>query len=256
MKNNQYITIDAHLYSEGKFSCIKVQIAVEYNINIFINTAQYSTMACSSSDLEFLLTGHLFNEGIIKSRNDITEFIMDEQSRTCNINIKNTLPDDFNAMKIFSAGSIRKRQLKQEEIIRRKPVNVKAAIILERMNSFLNTSQLHEITHGVHSAGLYSIDGEELIFIDDIGRHNAIDKITGFALKKNINLNDKMIFLTGRLASEIVNKILRSPMPILVSRAFPTDISFNLAKKYNLTMIGKAEKNQFYVFNGIENILV
>lgn len=255
MNEEQHIHVDAYFYNCGSITSVKVPVVTEHSIKIILNDVHYSIMACTPNDIEYFTIGHLFNEGIISGKDDIVDIKINEQKNICDVKIKTSLPDGFNYFKSNSAGVLGKR-LHVPVNISRNPVKVKASIITEKMKIFLNKSHLHEITHGVHSAGLYDNLGNETIFIDDIGRHNAIDKITGFALKNNINFEDKMIFLTGRLASEIVNKILHSPVPILVSRAFPTNISCRLAKENNLTMIGKAEKESFYIFNGVENILI
>ncbi len=255
MKIKEYITVKVHQYSAKKLTQLKIKIVKEHSINIFINGRQYSTIACSPANLEYLVMGHLYYEGLIKQSSDIKRINIDKDNRNCFIDTKNPLQADKDVINIISSGTVRNKGLIPGITASGGSVKVHADMIIEKANEFLNKSTLHQTTHGVHSACLYNVEGEELLFLDDIGRHNAIDKIIGFALKNNVDLSDKIIFLTGRLASEIVYKILNSSVPVLVSRATTTDVSYDLAKKYNLTMIGNAEKDKFFVFNGKNNII-
>jgi FdhD protein len=124
------------------------------------------------------------------------------------------------------------------------------------MNEFLVFSQEHKATHGVHGAALYSLEGERLAFFDEIGRHNAIDKVIGHAAVSGISLEDKMICSTGRVSSEIALKLIHARAPVLVTRASPTTLSVELLRRYNLLSIVRAVGGRFYVVNGKENILL
>ena len=134
--------------------------------------------------------------------------------------------------------------------------NVSAEIVLSYMKKFVQASDLHKLTRGVHSSVLLDLEGNEIVFVDEIGRHNAVDKIIGYAAKNSISLGDKMIFSTGRLSSEILYKTIYSGAKVIVSKAAPTSLSVELARENNIILIANVRSNRFDVLNGYENIVV
>ncbi|MBM4272750.1 MAG: hypothetical protein FJ139_11440 [Deltaproteobacteria bacterium] len=112
----------------------------------------------------------------------------------------------------------------------------------------------HKETRGVHSSAL--ADGNEiLIFRDDIGRHNAIDKVIGEALCRGFELEDKLILTSGRISSEILSKALRCRIPVIVAAGAPTNQAVKMAKNVNLTVAGLARGNIMCIFSGEERIV-
>ncbi|MFH0974506.1 MAG: formate dehydrogenase accessory sulfurtransferase FdhD [Spirochaetota bacterium] len=252
----EYKDIDVNKYSRGRIKPFTIPLSSEYTFTMHINGTPYAEIACSGSGMEEFAIGHLLSNSIIRSNDDIREVVIDENGKEINIitgpNAKipeKTLPVKF----IASAGGKTRKGINSDLINTILPI-VKASTIIKIMDKFVNHSNLHDLTHGVHSSGLYSADGEMLAFYDDIGRHNAVDKSLGFAIKNSINLHDKMIILTGRLASEIVYKAINAGVPVIISRASTTTRGFELAVKHNIILIGRVRTNSFIIFNGKDNI--
>lgn len=132
-------------------------------------------------------------------------------------------------------------------------VRVRIEAILERYREFQKRSELFRDTGGVHSAALCSED-EMIVFTEDIGRHNAVDKIIGYAFLENISLRGKVLLLSGRLSSEITTKAIRSNIPIIVSRAAPTDLSVRISRDANITLIGFLRGNSMNIYSHPERI--
>jgi len=129
-----------------------------------------------------------------------------------------------------------------------------AARIQELANWFRRYSDLHQATGGVHTVAL-SVDGAEPSLIrDDVGRHNAADKVVGRALREGIDLTRTVMITSGRISSEIVHKGRRAGIPILVSLGAPTHQAVLLARELNLTLIGFARQNRFSIFAAEERI--
>jgi FdhD protein len=127
--------------------------------------------------------------------------------------------------------------------------------IAEIMKTFLVGSPEYRETGGVHSAALS--DREKiLIFKEDIGRHNALDKVVGEALSRGIGFSDKIMLTSGRISSEIMSKILRCRVPLLVARGAPTNQAVKLAREINLTLIGFARGSRMSIFSGAERVQV
>ncbi len=122
-------------------------------------------------------------------------------------------------------------------------VNVKNEFIREFMKIFQKQSPKHQLTHGIHSAALASRD-KILIFRNDIGRYNAIDKVIGKALYTNVGFTDKILLTSGRISSEILSKALRCRMPVLAAIGAPTNQAVQLARQVELTIVGLVREAQ------------
>ena len=120
-------------------------------------------------------------------------------------------------------------------------------LISRAMTAFMRRSTLFQETGGVHSAAV--CEGEEVVaFADDIGRHNAVDKVIGACWRRGIDLVDKIALVTGRLSRELVAKAIPVSLPVLVSRGAPTAAGIALAEQANLTLIGFARAGRMNVY--------
>jgi FdhD protein len=112
-----------------------------------------------------------------------------------------------------------------------------------------------QTTGGLHAAGLFSLEGSLEVIAEDVGRHNAVDKIAGWAFQHNVNVADKIMYTTGRLTSEMVIKTVRMGIPILVSRSGFTSWGVELARKVGLTLVGRARGKRFIALSGEQRIV-
>lgn len=262
MKNRmnlpEYKNIPVHEYSNKQIKDTEIAISTEYPVLITLNGQSFITIACSGNNIEELLTGHLVAEGIIEKTSDITRIEMDSSAMVAAVTVTPSEPVSRALSRIPSlvtCGKGSKRELPAEGYVYRSLPDVRAEIILDAMNTFLSQSSLHEKTHGVHSSALVDIHGRQEAFFDEIGRHNAIDKVIGYAFNNNIALNDKMILSTGRISSEIIMKSIFARVPVLVSRASPTSYCVDLIKKYNILCICRTRNNSFTIINGENHVL-
>ena len=112
---------------------------------------------------------------------------------------------------------------------------------------FADGSPLHGITFATHSCILAQKD-HILFSCEDIGRHNALDKVIGYALRHNIDLHQCMVYSSGRIPTDMTLKVIHAGIPILSSKASPTSEAIDLAKKYHLTLICAARRDRMKVF--------
>lgn len=131
--------------------------------------------------------------------------------------------------------------------------HIKAGALKNLFRKFQNASELYKITGCVHSAALS--DGKEIICLaEDIGRHNAVDKVIGYAILENIPFTGKIMLASGRLSSEIVSKCARWGIPVVASRTSPTSLAVDMAQKSGVTVVGFVRGDRFNVYTHAERI--
>lgn len=134
-------------------------------------------------------------------------------------------------------------------------VSFSAGSIRTMFKEFQHRSDAYKLTGGAHSAALS--DGERMLaFAEDIGRHNAVDKVIGYCLLENISFEGKIMLASGRLSSEIVSKCAVSKVPVLVSRAAPTSLAVDIAEAAGITVVGFVRGDRMNVYTGRQRILL
>ena len=117
-----------------------------------------------------------------------------------------------------------------------------------------NSNYFHQ-SGGTHTAAIAS--GKKIIYqLEDIGRHNALDKVIGRALLKEINLKDKILLTSGRISSEMIIKVLKQGIPFLVSRSAPTGAALKIAGSKNITLLGFCRGKRFNIYSGEERVII
>ena len=118
----------------------------------------------------------------------------------------------------------------------------------------MTSSDLFKNTGGVHSVAIY--DNQELITIkEDVARHNAMDKAIGDCVLNDINLKDKIIFVSGRISCEMILKAAKSGIPIVISKSAPTNLSVEIAKKLNITLAGFVRGERMNIYTNPQRII-
>lgn len=133
------------------------------------------------------------------------------------------------------------------------PFRIEAAALKDLFRKFQNASELYKLTGCVHSAGLS--DGDTILCLaEDIGRHNAVDKIIGYAILEHIPFEGKVMLASGRLSSEIVSKCAKWGIPLVASRTSPTSLAVEIAEKSGVTVVGFIRADRFNVYTHPERI--
>src|SRR3989339_655882 len=209
-----------HKISDGKKEKVIDWITEEVPLTINVNGHELATLLCSPTSLRELAVGFLFSSGLIKSLTNITT--VDELDFGEKLLFKRMYTSGCGRGILFYNSLDKLRQIK---LTLKKGVYWKR--VLELMAQFQQSSAEFKKTGGVHSAALC---GREKIIArqDDIGRHNAVDKIIGEALLKKLDLSSAMLLLSGRISSEIFYKLNKCGIPIIASVSAPTDQAVKL----------------------------
>ncbi|HDS09169.1 MAG TPA: formate dehydrogenase accessory sulfurtransferase FdhD [Firmicutes bacterium] len=229
-------------YKNGKYSDKSDIIIEEKNLDIFINGNKFSVRLLSEH-IEYFIYGYLFTNFFISSLDDLVDLNIDKNEIKVKIKEGLNIPKNFALVSsCFSSGEAFAELSPVEHLIEIDP-----ELIIRNTELFVKQGRYFEETGGTHLAALFKED-ELIISFEDIGRHNAIDKITGYILKEKISTEDHMIFTTGRISSEIVKKIIRANVPLIVSRSAVTCAAINTAQIFNLKVIGFSRNKRFNLY--------
>ena len=238
--------------NEGK-SRIEKTVAREILLTIFLNGQELVTLLCSPKDLNYLTAGFLASEGLIKSKDEIKKIEVDEWEGVVRVETNGSTEHDsrFFAKRLITSGCGSGATFYNEADIAISKVESKMKISTDEVfalaTEFQHRSEVYLSTHGVHSAAFcdrHSI----LIFNEDIGRHNAVDKIFGKCLLEEINCNNRLIISSGRLSSEIIHKVAKRGIPIVISISAPTSLGVKVADNYGITLIASVKGKKFDVY--------
>ena len=257
--------------ADGSSSEKDSQIVMEHEMNLYVNDRLAARLVCTPSFLPEMVLGRLVTSRVIGSADiadmadkgdmaDIADVVdLVEKISICDsghtarvslcreaeVSLEFTIPKELTscpANKVFvrnqAAGDL-------------KPLagsDWSPDDIFRLAGRFSRGSGIHKKTQGTHSAYLYH-DGGIIFSAEDIGRHNAMDKVIGYMLLEQIPPRECMVYTTGRVPTDMVEKAIAARIPVLVTKAVPTDQAVEMAKRYNLTLICKAWPDSFEVFN-------
>ncbi len=234
MNNEETVYRLIHRYSPQKgIEEFRDVVINEKCFKVYVNEVFYKDICCTPSHLDELIIGHLFMEGQVSSSGDIEKIEIDDNT----INIS-----------LISQPAVQKHIGKTPDIY------CPAACISWLMHAHLNVSVLHKQTGGVHVMSLANQEGL-LVSREDIGRHNAVDKLYGYCLLNGISCCDKIFLSSGRVSHEIIQKLVAMGIQLVVSRAAVTSLAQEIAQKSGITVLGFARGERFNIYTHPHRIL-
>lgn len=239
-------------HNQTGFKELTDAVVNEYPITLYINQEKYVTLLITPSYIEELIIGYLRSEKIIDQYSDIKEFKIDLKQNKVHITIDKEINyDELNKDKLLTSGcGVGTKFHDDIEQIITDTIDSDFVItyskVLDTSIALNNRSGLFKVTGGVHSA-LYTYNNQDIYF-EDIGRHNAIDKVVGFITKENIQTKESYIFASGRISSDMLLKCAVVGIPIVISRSAPTSLAVELADKYGITLIGFARGDKLNIY--------
>jgi len=234
------------------------EIAREAAMTIMLDGEQYATIVCTPASMEEMVLGFLATEGLILSIRDVKQLDIDEKRGFAYVTLHYTptLPNNQERWIGSCCGKSREFYLKQD-VKTAKTIMTDTPIALENvyalMKQFEENAETRNRTGGVHQAAIATEENILAAFID-IGRHNALDKLYGHLLKEKIPLKNKFILFSGRVSSEIVLKVSKIGVGMLIAKSAPTDLALKLADDLNVSVIGFAKEASLNVYTNHTNV--
>ena len=269
-------------YSSNKFENIDDLISIEEPLEIslkykesdkWINQSLSITMRTPGDD-EDLVRGFLYNEQIITNISDI-DSIESYGDKVGQYNIQNKIlatlnnSENVNISKIkrdfltnSSCGVCGKSSLDALEIIKKNKTHssepkIKKEVIVKSPDTLREGQSEFSKTGGIHASGLFTSNGELVAVREDVGRHNALDKLIGCALKNNqIDPKTQFITCSGRLNFELVQKVLMTDIGIMIGVGAPTSLAIDLANKFDITLVGFVKRDSFNIYTNNKKVIV
>ncbi|MEK7354629.1 MAG: formate dehydrogenase accessory sulfurtransferase FdhD [Chloroflexota bacterium] len=247
-------TIPILKVTEESSSKVDDVVATESPLTIILNNQELVTLLCSPKDLNYLAVGFLASEGLLDKKEDIKQVTVDEVRGVVRVETVDdrTLANELLFKRLITSGCGRGASFySAADVQNRTKIESKTQISADEVSSlvreFQHHSELYRATGGVHSAALCDTRNI-MVFNEDIGRHNAVDKIFGECLLKGISTDGKVIVTSGRISSEILLKVARGNIPIIISKSAPTNLGVKMANELGITLVGFARGKRMNVY--------
>ncbi|WP_099159215.1 formate dehydrogenase accessory sulfurtransferase FdhD [Virgibacillus ndiopensis] len=241
-------------FDGDSFSKEKEEIATEFPLTIMLNGEEFATVVCTPTDIEELLIGILASEGVIRYTDEINTLHVDKQLGFAYVEIDKPLTEVQHEHSKRFIGSCcgKSRQFYfKSDVKTAKTIASRLSITVDQCYDLMKQLQIQseqfQRTGGVHNTALCT-PNKIFSIRTDIGRHNALDKIYGQILQDKIPLHDKLIAFSGRISSEVLLKISKIGVGILISKSAPTDLALKLANDLGITTIGFVRGNKMNVY--------
>jgi len=239
--------------TEKGSSSIDDVVAKESPLTIILNNQELVTVLCSPKDLKYLAVGFLSSEGLLDGKDEIRKILVDDERGVVRL--------ETTGDKGFSQGLLFKRVISSgcgrgasfysaADAVSQKvesQVEISTEEVFDLVHKFQHSSDVYLATHGVHSAALCDRKSI-LVFSEDIGRHNAVDKIFGKCLLEDIPTDDRLVITSGRISSEILHKVAKRGIPILISISAPTNLGVRIADTLGITLVASVRGKRMNVY--------
>ena len=269
-------------YNSGKFENIEDLISIEEPLEISIKfkenddwvTKILSITMRTPGDDKDLVRGFLFNEQLIKDVKDI-ETIESFGDKVGQYNIQNKILATLNSSENINISNIKrdfitnsscgvcgKSSLDALEIIKQNKTNpdqpkISKEVIIKSPTILRENQSEFSKTGGIHASGLFNSNGNLISVKEDVGRHNALDKLIGYTLfNGQINPLTQFITCSGRLNFELVQKVLMTDIGIMIGVGAPTSLAIDLANKFDITLIGFVKRDSFNIYTNNKKVIV
>ena len=245
-------TVALDHFSDKGWSKISNQVPIEMALAIYVNQQELVTILCTPTNLNCLVLGFLYTEGIISGIGDVASMRVCEDESLADVMLSNPdykLPKQRTLTSGCGGGATYHIQSQKVD----SDIVITTQEVLLLMKQLQKQMVLYQFCGGVHTSALS--DTKNLLLVaEDLGRHNTLDKIQGECLLKNLSTRNKLLFTTGRVSSEMLLKAAKMQAPIVVSRHSTTESAISLARDLGITLVSNARGNRLSVYSHSERL--
>lgn len=247
-------------YENGQLFATEDFYVTEFPLTIMVNGEEFATIICSPTNMEELVLGFLASEGAILKRDELKSIQIDDSKGFAHVELTKSLGDRFEystkRMIASCCGKSREFYFHNDAAIAKtsmSKIELHPQQILRMMTQLQSASVIFKQTGGLHNAAIS--DGNTFFeHRQDIGRHNALDKLYGYCIQRHISVRDKVLIFSGRISSEILIKAAKIGVGVILSKSAPTTLAVQLAKDLNITSIGFIRDGNFNIYSHPERI--
>jgi len=229
-------------------------VAKEFPVTLILNDQELVTLLCSPTDLRYLAIGFLSSEGLLKNKDEIKKIMVDDLRGMVRVETEEDkeFANELIFKRLITSGCGRGASFYSatdvEELVKvESQIAISVVEVFDLVKKFQHCSQIYRATGGVHSAALCDRKSI-LVFSEDIGRHNAIDKIFGKCLLEDISTDNRVIITSGRITSEILHKVSKRGVPIIISISAPTNLGVRIADSLGITLVALVRGKRMNVY--------
>jgi FdhD protein len=253
-------TYDVEAYNE-RGEMTPTAIAGEHPLTLYLDKRELVTLMTLGHAPEALAIGYLRNQRIVDALDDITAVQVDWETESVAVTSSGSLKSIDEKVKKKTVttgcgqGTVYGDLMEEiDEVKLRDDVTLADTDLFALIEKVRKHETIYKQAGAVHGCALASRGGDILMFVEDVGRHNAVDAIAGFMWLDGIDGSDKIFYTTGRLTSEMVIKCAQMRIPFLVSRSGLTKMGHDIAQRVGLTMIGRASGRHYLAFTGRQRL--
>jgi FdhD protein len=238
---------------------IETVVTVERPLTIFLNSQEIVTAMTIGDHPDYLAIGYLLNQNMLQPDDVVTGVDYDEELQVVVVRTERETDYEEKLKKKVQTSGCAQGTIFGDLMEALENVSLPAAPFrtswLYALTQRINTTPSLYLEAGAIHGCVLAKEGRPLVYMEDVGRHNAVDKIAGWMFREKIDPSDKVFYTTGRLTSEMVIKTVRMGIPVLISRSGFTAWGVDLARKANLTLIGRARGKRFTALAGLDRIV-
>jgi FdhD protein len=234
----------------GRLEEVKGEVVREQPLTIHVNGERFLTLLCSPFQLEALVVGYLWMEKVIEDLSEISRLDISEVDGRADVTLARPVKLPTERILTSGCGGGITFRIDPRLFPRlRSSLRVTPRQLAGRLAELFDQAVRYRASRGIHGAGL--ADGERLLVMaEDVGRHNAVDKVKGEALLRGIPTVDRILLSTGRISSEMLLKAARMGVPVVASRTSPTEMAVGLAEQLGITVIGYLRPDRLNLYAG------